>query len=362
MRTATQAGYHWFCSGCHGRAVTLPVLRKSLERGFISACLTAGWETAPASGPACPVCRNAMREAAASGRQCLLRVDVCFPCQLVWFDVNEFEAAPGREFAEAIQHAGIAEDEKPPLPQAAREALALAEVESLANRASDGTPDDPWKTVPAFFGLPVETHANVLSRLPLATWSLAAIISAVSLLAMTDLNGVVEAWGLVPAQWTRSGGVTLITSFFLHGGFLHLISNLYFLLVFGDDVEDFLGRKRFLLLMAASTLAGDVAHILAEPRGDIPCIGASGGISGVLAFYALRFPEAKLSLMWWGWWTRFVPHWIEFDAVWLFLLWLVIQSLGLLEQISGHGEVSSLAHLGGVAAGAAAWLVWRERG
>jgi len=358
-RTETPAGYHWFCPGCHGRAVTLPVLRKAVEKGFVSGCVSAVWAKADAPGTGCPVCHKTMREVAASGHERLMRVDVCFGCQLVWFDAQEFESVPAAPPRPKETMLGVPEP-NPHASQAVREAVALARVQSMADQARDGSPDADWKTLPAFFGFPVETDTDELRRKPLATWGLSAVIITASLLAMTRLEMVVDALGLVPDEWWRGGGITLLTSFFLHGGVLHLVSNLYFLLVFGDNVEDFLGRKRYLLLLLAATMAGDVTHILGDPRGTVPCIGASGGVSGVLAFYALRFPEAKVSMLYWSRWSGWGLNWIELPALWLFLLWVLLQSIGVMQQLSGYGNVSSLAHLGGAAAGFALWLFWRK--
>jgi membrane associated rhomboid family serine protease len=111
---------------------------------------------------------------------------------------------------------------------------------------------------------------------------------------LSNLHQIVMQFGLVPAELWRDGGITLITSFFLHGDLFHLIGNAYFLLIFGDNVEDQLGRWRYALVVLLAALAGDLLHVAADPRDTVPCIGASGGISGVIVFYALKFPQARL--------------------------------------------------------------------
>ena len=82
-----------------------------------------------------------------------------------------------------------------------------------------------------------------------------------------------------------------MTSFFIHGSLLHLVGNVYFLMVFGDNVENDIGRWRYAALLLAATLAGGFLHIALDVRPLIPCVGASGGIAGVLTYYALRFPR-----------------------------------------------------------------------
>jgi membrane associated rhomboid family serine protease len=145
-------------------------------------------------------------------------------------------------------------------------------------------------------------------------------------------------------------------SFFLHGGIFHLLSNLCFLLVFGDKVEDDLGSGRFLLLLTMATVVGDIVHIAADPDSTLPCIGASGGISGVIAYYALKFPRARLGFLFW---IFHVFRWVRAPAVVLFVVWIGIQLLGTSNQLAGISNVSYLAHLGGAAVGFVFWLVFR---
>lgn len=103
------------------------------------------------------------------------------------------------------------------------------------------------------------------------------------------------------------------------------VGNLYFLIVFGDNTEDVLGKGRYLLLVAVAALAGDLAHILADPHDAVPCIGVSGGISGILAYYCLRFPKASICVVYWLRWFRLpvglmFALWVLtqiFDALWL---------------------------------------------
>jgi membrane associated rhomboid family serine protease len=156
----------------------------------------------------------------------------------------------------------------------------------------------------------------------------------------------------------RSGGVTMLTAFFVHGGWLHLVGNLWFLVVFGDNVEEFLGRARWLLLLGSATVAGMLLHAFGDARSAVPVVGASGGISGLIAFYALRFPRARLGFLLI---VRFVPIWLTLPAWGGFALWMLMQVLFLIEQLSGFGRVSALGHLGGVLAGVVAFLVARKR-
>src|SRR6516165_1537313 len=181
--------------------------------------------------------------------------------------------------------------------------LAITEVERLSKQAEgsefdSAAPDESWKQIAAFLGMPVEFDAPAEQRKPWATWLLSAVIICVSLLAFLNLREVVQRFGLIPAEATRLGGLTFVTSFFLHAGIIHLVGNMYFLLVSGDNVENFLRPLRYIALIAIAALVGDLIHIASEPNSTIPCIGASGGIAGVITFYALSFPQAKIGFLW----------------------------------------------------------------
>ena len=244
------------------------------------------------------------------------------------------------------------------------EGLALARLAKI--RSETGTDDEPdaeWKTLPAIFGLPVETDTVEHARPPYATWLLALIIAAVSLAAFSDLSAFIANYGFIPREAFRHGGATWLTSFFLHGGVIHLLGNLYFLLIFGDNVEDHLGKWRYALLLLVATLAGDAVHFLAGPTSTIPCVGASGGISGVIMFYALKFPRARLSFLWRGrhyWSYSWGYDWMQLPAWFAMVLWVGIQLFLVSSQMKGFTNVAGTAHLGGAAAGFICWLVWRN--
>jgi membrane associated rhomboid family serine protease len=201
-------------------------------------------------------------------------------------------------------------------------------------------------------GMPIEYNDTPLRNRPVVTWSLAALITVVSLTTMTNLKTMVEDWGLIPAELGRHFGLTFFTAFFLHAGFLHLIGNLYFLLVFGDNTKDVLGKLRFLLLVAVSAFVGDMAHIALDPHATVPCIGASGGISGILAYYCLRFPTATVGGIW-----RF--RWFRVPVRLMFAFWVLMQFIEAMWIMGGIGDVAVFAHLGGAAVGALFW--WQTR-
>lgn len=354
-RTQNELGVYWVCPECGGRAVNLAVLRKAVAGEFVSRVWGLARDGIGTPGRRCPTCDLPMLEVAVSPAEDSLKLDVCRRCQFVWFDPGELESAPPAP----PQPRKPDEFDDSKLPQAAREAIAMYQVQKIAEQAQAGgqlsdAPDAAWKAVPAVFGLPVEAETEPLQHRPWLTWLVAGAIALVSIWAFSQGESIVNEFGLVPADPWRHSGATLLTSFFLHGGILHLVGNLYFLLIFGDNVEDFLGRWRFLLLLFLATVTGDLLHVLADPHADTPCIGASGGISGVIAFYALQFPRARL-----GFFVRF--YWINVPAWAALVGWLLLQGWHAYQQVAGFSNISALAHLGGALVGFLFWLKWRNR-
>jgi len=274
-----------------------------------------------------------------------VELDGCLQCRVLWFDPDEFEKLPK----------GVGAMDPYAAQMRMAEIIAKARLDAQKRQSGwDGeAPAETWKYLLGLLGFPVEYDAPQLRRRPWATWLLAGTIFLVSVISFyTGLRDWIELFGFYPNRPLRLGGLTPITSFFLHGGWFHLLSNLYFLLVFGDNVEDYLGRGRFLLLLLVSTVVGDFVHLLLDPRGEIPCIGASGGISGVLLFYTLLFPHAKLSMTIRYW---FMWRWITIPASMAFGLWILLQLVSLFFQLTGYGSVAATAHLGGVLGGLLFW-------
>jgi membrane associated rhomboid family serine protease/Zn-finger nucleic acid-binding protein len=337
-------GIYFHCSQCGGRAATIPQVRRVAGDKAATQLLRQINNARATSSRSCPFCLQGMKEFKNADPP--LTLDACRPCGLVWFDSSEFEALP---------EVGVASPNE--LELRGREALALDKVRQIQEQASKqfDQPDASWQYAVALLGLPVELDDGGLKRMPLATWSIAAAILMVSGLAFLNLDAAVENYGFIPAQCWRYGGLTFLSSFFLHAGVWHLLGNLYFFLVFGDNVEDYLGRWRFVLLLVAATVGGDLAALVFEPRAQMPAIGASGGISGVLVFYALEFPRARLGFVF-----RFF-YWFSLPAWGALAIWMLLQVFTTAQQLHGLTNTSGLAHLGGAALGFAWWLKWGHR-
>lgn len=152
--------------------------------------------------------------------------------------------------------------------------------------------------------------------------------------------------------------LTPLTSMFMHGGWFHIIGNMWFLWVFGDNVEETLGHARYLFFYLISGLAAAAAQVIADPASAIPMVGASGAIGGVMGAYAVLFPRARIDvLFFFGFFVRVIPM----SAIFMLGYWFVIQLIS--GSVGGaEGGVAFWAHVGGFAAGAAMVLPLRARG
>jgi len=163
-----------------------------------------------------------------------------------------------------------------------------------------------------------------------------------------ELTVFLHTWGVVPA---RFDALAVVSSMFLHGGWMHLIGNMWFLWIFGDNVEDMLGSGRFLAFYLLAGLGAGLAHYLLQPSSAVPTVGASGAIAGVLAGYLVLFPRARI--------TTLVPlgffvQLLELPAMVLIGLWFAIQiGSGLLSFGGSGGGVAWWAHVGGFLVGVA---------
>ena len=191
------------------------------------------------------------------------------------------------------------------------------------------------------------------------TWGLIAV-SVTAFLLETSLrtrtfDAIVRTYGLIPAGLSLAdpaGWLTLLTSIFLHGSWLHLISNLWTLFIFGDNVEDRLGHGRFLVFYLLSGAVAGLTHSVLASGSTLPTIGASGAIAGVLGAYFVLFPSARV--------LTFVPLFIlpwlvEIPAFVYLGVWFLMQvSSGLLD-LGAAGAFEGIAwwaHIGGFAFGA----------
>lgn len=214
---------------------------------------------------------------------------------------------------------------------------------------------------------PIRDH-NPSGRTPYVCHALIVINVLVFLSTWTAFSGderglffFYRDWGLVPAAaMAGEGWHTILTSMFLHGGWLHLGGNMLFLWIYGDNIEDELGPVRFLGFYVAAGLAAALAQVVADPGSPIPMVGASGAIAGVLGAYLLMFPRARVDVL------IFLIVFIRIIPIpaWIVLgIWFALQVFGSFATPADEGGVAYWAHAGGFVAGAALILpAWLARG
>jgi membrane associated rhomboid family serine protease len=149
-------------------------------------------------------------------------------------------------------------------------------------------------------------------------------------------------------------GLTLITYQFLHGDIFHLLSNMLFLWVFGDNIEDAMGHMKFLFFYLLCGVAGGLAHAAMLPTSAVPLVGASGAVAGVIAAYLMLHPRVRV----WVLAFRVIP--LRISAAWVLGIWVVTQFVMLL--VPDVGPVAWWAHIGGMVAGAILILFLRRPG
>ena len=173
------------------------------------------------------------------------------------------------------------------------------------------------------------------------------------------LQSFIQAWGVVPREYSLARDIpptiplpfwsTLLTSMFLHGGWMHLGGNMLYLWIFGDNLEKVMGGARFLVFYLVCGLAASFAHILFGSGSTIPAVGASGAISGVLGGYLILFPRNTVRVL-----TR--GGIAQVPAIFVLGFWIVIQMINGIGSMAATTEtagVAYMAHVGGFVAGLA---------
>lgn len=165
------------------------------------------------------------------------------------------------------------------------------------------------------------------------------------------LDTVVYQYGAIPSHIVELQSLeTLLTSMFLHGGFLHLGGNMLYLWIFGDNIEGYLGHSRFLMFYLLCGLVAVFTHIFLSGISEIPMVGASGAVSGLLGAYLVKYPKARVLVVIpivWFLTIRKIPAYVVLGFWFAMQLFYALSSLG----ISQGGGVAFWAHIGGFAAG-----------
>ncbi len=201
--------------------------------------------------------------------------------------------------------------------------------------------------------IPLSDASRRPSRFAFVTTAIIGVNAVVFVMELMGGNAFVDRWSEIPAnivagrQW-----ITILTAMFMHAGWMHIIGNMVFLWAFGPEVEDTMGRPKYLAFYLLSGLVASVAQTAIAPGSTIPNLGASGAIAGVMGAFLVTYPRDKIrAVLFIGWFARitFIP------AALLIGVWFLIQlfsQVGSVSNVQSGGGVAYAAHVGGFIFGA----------
>lgn len=180
-------------------------------------------------------------------------------------------------------------------------------------------------------------------------------------MSSNDFNRFIYTYSVIPREISNFNSMgTLVTSMFLHGGFMHIFANMLFLYIFGNNIEDSMGHPRFFAFYMLCGFAATFLQTLVNPSSAIPNLGASGAIAGVLGAYMITYPKAKVNtLIFFGYFIMMR----RISALFFLGFWFVLQlfsGIGSIVAVS-QGGVAYFAHIGGFVAGVALCFVFRKK-
>jgi len=193
---------------------------------------------------------------------------------------------------------------------------------------------------------------NVSKTRPYVTYALIIINVVVFFWSLFDYENIINAYGFKPADFAI---LTIFTSMFLHGGLDHIFGNMWFLWIFGDNVEDKFGKAKYIVFYLLSGIAATLTHYLTNLGSDIPTIGASGAISGVLGAYLAFFPKVRVHV------ASYYYHGTV-PASYMLAFWFVLQLIfGAASFAGARGSgIAFFAHIGGFVFGYAVAYLYKK--
>ena len=193
---------------------------------------------------------------------------------------------------------------------------------------------------------------------PLVTYALIALNVLFFIVELTGGDAFIQKWAFVPSRFLANPTgdfLTLFTSMFMHAGWLHLGGNMLYLWIFGDNVEDRFGHVKFIIFYLLCGLLATFAQLAFSTGSNVPNLGASGAIAGVLGSYILLFPQGKIRVLQ-------GQRVIQVSALIVIGLWIILQlfsGIGSISATADTGGVAYMAHIGGFLAGLALTFLFR---
>jgi membrane associated rhomboid family serine protease len=208
--------------------------------------------------------------------------------------------------------------------------------------------------------LPIGDDNRGERTFPIVTYALIALNVLFFFVELSGGDAFVKEWALVPSRFLANPAAdapTLFTSMFMHAGWMHLGGNMLYLWIFGDNVEDRFGHGTFLLFYLLCGLAATFAQLLFGPGSNVPNLGASGAIAGVLGSYLMLFPNGRVRVLQ-------GQQVVQMPAIAVLGFWIVLQlfsGIGSIANTAETGGVAYMAHIGGFVAGCVLTLALRGR-
>ncbi len=205
---------------------------------------------------------------------------------------------------------------------------------------------------------PIGDDNSARSTVPLVTYALIALNVLFFFVELSGGDTFIEKWAFVPSRFVANpfgDSLTLFTSMFMHAGWVHLGGNMLYLWIFGDNVEDRFGHGKFILFYVLCGLAATFAQLAFSLGSNVPNLGASGAIAGVLGAYILLFPQGKVRVLQ-------GQQVIQVPALIVIGIWIVLQffsGIGSIAKTADTGGVAYMAHIGGFIAGFVLTFVFR---
>jgi membrane associated rhomboid family serine protease len=331
------------CPRCMGIWFDAGELSRAAGLQFDDGATGSALMTAPMTDYRCPSCAAILRERDIGGGA---MVDQCMRCSGLFVDKGEFSKI--RQHYLTVGARPRPRTPRRPRREPETKPQVVLDADSFAARLFQ-----------CIMGLPLEMDTPQTLFPPVVTVLIAANVIVLVLAYLTGLRGAIRSLGLVPMDFTSGRHMwTLFTCMFMHAGVFHLLANMYFLYVAGDNVEERLGAFQFAFFYLLCGAVAGLAHVASDMGSNLPMVGASGAISGVLGTYVVLFPNIRFRVRWFFLFMEYasfdIPVWAYFG------FWVLVQ---VLFAALGTPGVAWWAHLGGFACGTgiAVWMRLRDR-
>lgn len=331
------------CASCNSQLLTLAALKKLTSDELARSIWTLSLRQQQSSVHACPLCSQRMLEVYVSTNE--TEIDLCPHCQAVWLDRGEAQQLDLTDEHYSVEPFAF----DPRLTPDAQKELALLGSEFLQQQheqlKGNNPPDSLSQKILGYIGFPISLSYLKECTQPWISLTLAALIVLVYPFTFQNIEQYGLLFGIIPAQGFFASLARSFSASFIHSEAIHVIGNLYFLLVIGMRIEQQLSNKNFLILLCVSSMSTGLMLALSNSTETVPYIGSSGVLFGLLAYYIIQSPLARWSfVMWIG--NR--PFWYSLPTFILAIPWVFYT---VIIQIYSHHALSAFAVLGGALGG-----------